>query len=290
MDGQGEIANADRAVFARLLSCESESPKDGEMWPLSGGGYVIRQGGETHALGMGAAEVQEQIAESISSKADLSALNGYIHNGAETAVIHDLTCDGNLVAANAYIGGYAKTDELSSKADISAVHGDYIVDGNGNAVSANLSYKALNADTEWTAHNLTSEDDYHLSAESEYAYSYKTEWERLTLEYSANKWRFRYKMFDGEGWWDAAEGEWQAGEDAVELYRDGETWRMTRKASPTGKLATVAQLAEIPQINDGRGNVISADLSYRQTKGFFDGWTVTGNGTGGELSADGGDT
>lgn len=208
----------------------------------------------------------------ISGKADLSALDGK--------------------ADISSLNGKADLSTLNGKADISAVHGDYIADGNCYRISANLCYTAFNTETDWTAHNLTSEQDYHLSAESEYAYSWKSDWEWLTLDYSADRWRFRFKirMYEGEEWWDAAEGEWQAGEDAIELYHDDESWKMTRKASPKGKLATVGQLAEIPQLNDGRGNMISADLSYRQTQAFYDGWTVTGNGTGGELSADGGDT
>ena len=126
------------------------------------------------------------------------------------------------------LDGKADISSLNGKADLSAVHGDYIADGNGYRINANLCYTAFNAQTEWTAHNLTCEEDYHLSAESEYAYSWKSDWERLTLCYSANKWTFRYQLFGGEEWWDYVELEWNAGEDALQLYNDEETWKMTR--------------------------------------------------------------
>ena len=85
------------------------------------------QGMENYPWGLNANQftadktaTQNWVDSAISSKADVSALNDYIMNGADTAIIQDLTCD-NLIANAAYIEGYAKSSDLSGKADLSAV-------------------------------------------------------------------------------------------------------------------------------------------------------------------------
>lgn len=73
LEDSGEISPSSPTRFVTLLSGETESPADGNLYPTEDG-YAIWQNGEAHGLGTSFAEVSAYVDSQVSSKADLSAL------------------------------------------------------------------------------------------------------------------------------------------------------------------------------------------------------------------------
>lgn len=52
LDADGTITPSETTYYVHMLSAEPSTPKDGDLWPLSSGGYMIFQNGEAHSLGL----------------------------------------------------------------------------------------------------------------------------------------------------------------------------------------------------------------------------------------------
>lgn len=52
LEDDGELIPENVITYTRLLSGEPEQPKEGDLWPLSSGGYVIYQNGHANPLGL----------------------------------------------------------------------------------------------------------------------------------------------------------------------------------------------------------------------------------------------
>lgn len=91
LDDEGTLKPDAKRYYVRMLSAESETHYEGDLYPTESG-YVIWQDGEAHLLGTPFEQITAYVENAVSVKADLSTLDDY-----------------------------AKTDELSSKADLSAI-------------------------------------------------------------------------------------------------------------------------------------------------------------------------
>lgn len=52
LEDDGELIPENVTTYTRLLSSEPTQPKEGDLWPLSSGGYVIYQNGQANTLGL----------------------------------------------------------------------------------------------------------------------------------------------------------------------------------------------------------------------------------------------
>lgn len=52
LDADGTITPGETAYYVHMLSAEPATPKEGDLWPLSSGGYAIFQNGEARSLGL----------------------------------------------------------------------------------------------------------------------------------------------------------------------------------------------------------------------------------------------
>lgn len=52
LDADGTITPSETTYYVHMLSAEPSTPKDGDLWPLSSGGYMIFQNGEARSLGL----------------------------------------------------------------------------------------------------------------------------------------------------------------------------------------------------------------------------------------------
>lgn len=92
LEADGTISPDPARYYVKLLSAEAAEPREGDMYPTEGG-YVIWQNGQANLLGTPFDQITSYVESAVSAKADLSTLDDY-----------------------------AKTDELSSKADLSALN------------------------------------------------------------------------------------------------------------------------------------------------------------------------
>lgn len=104
LEADGTLNPNAPSYYVHLLSAQSETPKEGDLFPLSGE-YYIWQDGETHLLGTPFEQITAYVDSAISSKADLSAIHGeYIEDGTGNKVNANLDC---------VIGGYTWTIKTS---------------------------------------------------------------------------------------------------------------------------------------------------------------------------------
>lgn len=91
LEADGTLSPDPARYYVKLLSAEATEPREGDMYPTDEG-YVIWQSGQAHLLGTPFEQITSYVESAVSAKADLSTLDDY-----------------------------AKIDELSSKADLSAI-------------------------------------------------------------------------------------------------------------------------------------------------------------------------
>lgn len=91
LEADGTLSPDPARYYVKLLSAEATQPREGDLYPTDDG-YVIWQNGQANLLGTPFEQITAYVDSAISSKADLSTLDDY-----------------------------AKIDELSSKADLSAI-------------------------------------------------------------------------------------------------------------------------------------------------------------------------
>lgn len=76
LEADGTLAPDPTRYYVKLLSAEAAEPREGDMYPTEGGGYVIWQNGQATQLGTPFEEITAYVDSVISGKVDLSALNG----------------------------------------------------------------------------------------------------------------------------------------------------------------------------------------------------------------------
>ena len=75
LEDDGELIPENVITYTRLLSAEPSTPKEGDLWQLSGSWYIY-QDGTAYPVGDDSGLIRQLSAE-LSSKADVSSLNDY---------------------------------------------------------------------------------------------------------------------------------------------------------------------------------------------------------------------
>ena len=148
MDADGTLNPGEIKYYVHMLSAESSTPKEGDLWRGDDDAWYIYQDGQAWPVGDDSGLINQLSAE-VQTKADLSA--------------------------------------------IPTVHGDYIVDADGNTISANLRGKQKSQTYVWQTHWIPYNKDYTLTGTYDSAEYYPT------VPTDTDNLAFEIRVFEGSG-------------------------------------------------------------------------------------------
>lgn len=159
-------------------------------------------------------------------------------------------------ATQSFVSSYVDS-QVSSKADISSVHGDYIQDASGYRIDASLSCRTKDLTLPWSLTGSSHSYSLQYDSNSRKWTYVETDAQKIELSYETiNDLDIVLWVLDFYAW-DSASSEWRfssgytttAEDDVTELYFNGEMWHASRSTIGDDMLATqkwvLAQLSAL---------------------------------------------